>query len=41
MGESTNLSADDAATSLAKFANVSGLDSKDYERLGSVYSRAW
>lgn len=36
LGESTNLTADDAASSLAKFANITGTAAADYSRLGSV-----
>lgn len=36
LGNSTNLSASEAAMSLAKFANITNLSSKDYDRLGSV-----
>lgn len=36
LGESTNLSADEAASSLAKFANITQMSASDYERLGSV-----
>lgn len=36
LGESTNLSADEAASSLAKFANITGTSADDYNRLGSV-----
>lgn len=36
LGESSNLSADEAATALARFANIAGTSSADYERLGSV-----
>ncbi len=36
LGESTILSADEAATSLAKFANIMHTSSDDYSRLGSA-----
>ena len=36
LGVSTNLSANEAAESLAKFANITGTSASDYERLGSV-----
>lgn len=36
LGESTNLSATQAAEALAKFANITQLDPSNYERLGSV-----
>lgn len=35
MGESTNLSADEAATAIAKIGNILGLTSADYSRFGS------
>ena len=36
LGESSNLGAEEAATALARFANIAGTSSADYERLGSV-----
>ena len=36
LGNSTNLSAEDAASSLAKFANVTKMSAKDYDRLGAT-----
>lgn len=36
LGNSTNLSAEEAASSLAKFANVTKMSAKDYEKLGST-----
>ncbi len=36
MGESTNLSSTEAASALAKFANITNMDADDYGRLGSV-----
>jgi len=36
MGTATNMTAEEAATSLARFANISGTSSANYGRLGSV-----
>lgn len=36
LGESTNLAANEAASALAKFANVTKMSASDYGRLGSV-----
>lgn len=36
LGNSTNLSATEAASALAKFANITGTSSKDFNKLGSV-----
>ncbi|MDN6491095.1 MAG: phage tail tape measure protein, partial [Leuconostoc sp.] len=35
MGESTNLSAEDAATAIARIANITGLTNDEYQRFGS------
>ncbi|HFU4060516.1 TPA: phage tail tape measure protein, partial [Streptococcus suis] len=35
MGESTNLSAEDAATAIAKIANITGMTTDEYQKFGS------
>ena len=35
MGESTNLSAEDAASAIAKIANITGMSADQYQRFGS------
>lgn len=36
LGESTNLSAEESASSLAKFANITNMEAENYDRLGST-----
>ena len=36
LGEATNLSSDEAASSLAKFSNITGMTADNYENLGST-----
>ena len=36
LGDTTNLSADEASSALAKFANITGMSADDYSRLGAT-----
>lgn len=36
LGNSTNISAEEAASSLAKFANITNMSAKDYDKLGAT-----
>ena len=36
LGDTTNLNAEEAASALAKFGNIAGLEAKDMDRIGSV-----